>query len=251
MDWGSKRVITADAVDGQVRGNHDKTREFLGATSKFCGPCFVQMRAWGPRAGGWWSWSWALEAFHSEFLSCQWWVLWSGFKALKRWLVQQRYQDNYFPHPKSSQNTGERYQFTPNACTARTSCYDDRWLEFLCACVFVVLGSFGLFVNEVCVQHDIYRDTCARLGEPGSDRILFKILVTFPISQNTPYKEPNHSQMLRIYEICIYLVFFYYSISPKFMVKIWVHIPYIWSISQLGGTQPPSLWHPLRGGKIV
>ena len=55
------------------------------------------------------------------------------FRVIERgglpFLIQPAYyahgllsNDIYFPHPKSSQNMGERYQFTPNACTACTSC---------------------------------------------------------------------------------------------------------------------------------
>lgn len=61
----------------------------------------------------------------------------------------------------------------------------DDWFFCVCVCCQGVLLSFGLFVNEVCGQHDIYRDTCARLGEPGLDRILFKILGIPPLYHKT------------------------------------------------------------------
>ena len=83
----------------------------------------------------------------------------------------------------------------------------------MCVYVFVVLGSFGLFVNEVCGQHDIlYRDTWARarVGEPGLDKILFKILGIPPlISQNThPIKNPITPKCSECMKYCIYLAFF-------------------------------------------
>ena len=217
-----KGPLNADAADGQVRGNHDKTREFLGCNFQvFRGPC----------AGWWWDeapWGNEVEvdfffkgSFKDELFAvlrskirflwlCFFWALkmvgflsWSNL-YMCAWLVQQRYLlSSPKVIPKYGWKTSIYPKWIPNASQMHVpAAVFNRWLEFLCVCVFVVLGSFGLFVNEVCVQHDIYRDTCARLGEPGLDRILSKILVTSPISQNTPYKEPNHSQLLRMYDIC-------------------------------------------------